>query len=175
MAQVEFVIFDIETTGMKPEEGHAIVELAAQRIRERQVVETFNSMVNPGRLIGPEAVAVHGITNEMVTREGKALIEVVPAFTLFAQGATLVAHNLKFDISFINYHLHQLGLPPLANPVLDTLELARKSLRLGSYALAYLAKHFGIPQPTAHRALADVEVTREVLFRLLDLKATRAS
>lgn len=168
MAEVEYVIFDVETTGMKPEDGHAIVELAAQRVRGGMVVDTFSTIVNPGRHVDPEAVAVHGITNEMIAKEGKPLIEVIPAFMLFCEGATLVAHNIKFDLGFLNSHLRQFGLPPLANATLDTLELARQKVAVASYALSYLAKHFGIPQPTAHRALADVEVTRELLFKLLD-------
>ncbi|MDP3985951.1 MAG: 3'-5' exonuclease [Candidatus Veblenbacteria bacterium] len=165
----EYVIFDVETTGIRPEEGHAVVELAAQRVRERQVVDTFSSIVNPGRSIEPEAVAVHGITNELVAREGKSFVEVLPAFVLFSAGATLVAHNIKFDLSFVNHHLKQLGLPALANPMLDTIELAKQKVAVASYSLTYLARHFGIPQPQAHRALADVEVTRELLFKLLDL------
>ncbi len=169
MPDGDYVIFDVETTGMKPEEGHAIVELAAERVRGREVIETFSSLVNPGRKAETEAIAIHGITNEMIAREGKPLLEVIPAFMLFCEGATLVAHNIKFDLSFINKHLKDLGLPPLNNPLLDTLDLARSKLMLGSYALSYLAKHFAVPQPTAHRALADVEVTRQVLFKLLDL------
>ncbi len=171
MDSTEYVIFDVETTGMKPEDGHAVVELAAERIRGREVVATFDTIVNSGRSVDPEAVAVHGITDAVIAAEGKPLIEVIPAFPLFCEGATLVAHNIRFDLGFVNHHLRQFGLPPLSNPVLDTLELARKKVVLASYALGYLAKHFGIPQPKAHRALADVEVTRELLFKLLDLKA----
>ncbi|MBI5466529.1 MAG: 3'-5' exonuclease [Candidatus Kerfeldbacteria bacterium] len=170
MTEVDYVIFDVETTGMKPSEGHAIVELAAQRVRDRQVVDMFDTIVNPGRSVDLEAAQVHGITDEVVRREGKPLLEVIPAFTLFAEGATLVAHNIRFDLQFVNHHLEALGLPPLQNPLIDTLDLAHQKLLLGSYALGYLAKHFNIPQPTAHRALADVEVTRELLFKLLDLK-----
>ncbi len=166
----DYVIFDVETTGMKPEEGHAIVELAAQRVSGRDVVDTFQSIVNPGRLVDPEAAAVHGITDAVIAAEGKPLIEVVPAFMLFSEGATLVAHNIRFDLGFMNHHLKALGLPPLGNPLLDTLDLARQKVLVASYALGYLAKHFAIPQPTAHRALADVEVTRQLLFKLLDLK-----
>lgn len=170
MVDLDYVIFDVETTGMKPEDGHAIVELAAQRVRGREVVDTFDTIVNPDRLVEAEAAAIHGITNEVIKREGRPLIEAIPAFMLFSENATLVAHNIKFDLSFINKHLCDLGLPPLANPLLDTLELARSKVLVASYALGYLAKHFEIPQSKAHRALADVEVTRELLFKLLDIK-----
>lgn len=166
---LDYVIFDVETTGMKPEEGQAVVEIAAQRVQGRKVVDSFSTLVNPGKKMEAEAVAIHGITNEMVAREGRPLVEVMPAFMLFAAGATLVAHNIRFDLSFVNWHLKQLGLPVLANPTLDTIELAKKKVSVASYSLAYLAKHFSIPQPKAHRAMADVEVTRELLFKLLDL------
>ncbi|MFH1866592.1 MAG: 3'-5' exonuclease, partial [Patescibacteria group bacterium] len=147
----DYVIFDVETTGMKPEEGHAIVELAAQRIHSRQVVDVFDTIVNPGVKIDKEAQAVHGISNKIVADLGKPLIEVIPAFVLFSSGATLVAHNIGFDLSFINKHLKDLGLPILNNPTVDTLELARSKVLVASYSLAYLAKHFGIAQPKAHR------------------------
>jgi len=167
---IDYVIFDVETTGMKAEEGHAIVELAAQRVHDRQVVDVFDTIVNPGKKIDKEAEAVHGISNELVKKDGKALIEVIPAFVLFANGATLVAHNIGFDLSFINKHLKDLKLPTLTNPIVDTLQLAREKVVVGSYSLAYLARHFNIPQPKAHRALVDVDVTRQLLFKLLDLK-----
>lgn len=165
----EYVIFDVETTGMKPEDGHAIVELAAQRIYDKKIIDAFDYLVNPGKKMEAEAMAIHGITNEMVQREGKQLIEVIPAFTMFCSGAILVAHNIRFDLSFINNHLRQLNLPALANETLDTLALAKQKVILASYSLAYLAKHFNIPQPKAHRAMADVEVTRELLFRLWEI------
>ncbi|MFH1111569.1 MAG: 3'-5' exonuclease [Patescibacteria group bacterium] len=166
----DYVIFDVETTGMKPDEGHAIVELAAQRVHSRQIVDVFDTIVNPGVKIDKEAEAVHGISNKVVAEQGKLLIEVIPAFVLFASGATLVAHNIGFDLAFINKHLKDLGLPIAANPTLDTLELARNKVAVASYSLAYLARHFGIFQPKAHRAMADVDVTRQLLFILLDLK-----
>jgi len=166
----DYVIFDVETTGMKPEDGHAIVELAAQRVRGREVVDTFQSIVNPGRKVDPEAAAIHGITDAVIAKVGKPLIEVIPAFMLFSEGTTLVAHNIRFDLGFLNNHLRLLGLPPMPNQTLDTLELARQKVLVASYALGYLAKHFQIPHPNAHRALADVEVTRQLLFKLLDLK-----
>lgn len=170
MSNSDYVIFDVETTGMKPEDGHAVVELAAQRVRGREVTDTFDTIVNPGRKVDADAVAIHGISNEVIAREGRPLIEVMPAFTLFAEGAALVAHNIRFDLGFLNAHLKQLGLPSLVNPTIDTIELAKeKGVIVASYALSYLAKHFNIPQPKAHRALADVEVTRELLFKLLDL------
>ncbi len=166
---IEYVVFDVETTGMDPKMGHAVVELAGERLKQGKVIDSFDTLVNPNRRIDPESTAVNGITNEMILHQGKPLIEVIPAFMLFAEGATLVAHNAKFDLSFINKHLHDLGLPPLSNPVLDTLELAKNKLMIGSYNLGYLANHLGIPQPKAHRALADVQVTREVLLKLLAL------
>ncbi len=171
---IDYVVFDVETTGMKPEEGHAIVELAAQRIHNRQVVDVFDTIVNSGVKIDKEAESVHGISNKIVAEQGKSLIEVIPSFVLFVSGATLVAHNIGFDLSFINKHLKDLGLPNLTNPTIDTLELARSKVAVASYSLAYLARHFSISQPKAHRAMVDVDVTRQLLFILLDLSADKA-
>lgn len=166
----EYVIFDVETTGMKPAEGHAVVEIAAQRVHNRQVVDVLDTIINPGVKVDKEAELVHGITNEMIQKEGRSLLEAAPAFVLFSSGATLVAHNIGFDLAFINKHLKDLGLPALTNSTIDTLELARSKVAVASYSLGYLAKHFGISQPKAHRAMADVDVTRQLLFTLLDLK-----
>ncbi len=165
----DYVIFDVETTGLKPEDGHGVVELAAQRVHGRQVVDVFDSLVNPGVKIDKEAEAVHGISNDQVQKEGKSIMEVIPSFVLFASGATLVAHNIGFDLGFINKHLKDLNLPAISNPTIDTLQLARSKVVVGSYSLMYLARHFSISQPKAHRAMADVEVTRELLYKLLDL------
>jgi len=171
MSSVEYVIFDVETTGMRPQDGHAIVEIAGMKVSgSGNVLESFDTIVNPARPLDAEAAAVHGITQEIINKEGKPLIEVIPAFMLFCEDATLVAHNIQFDLSFLNKHLQDLGLPLLGNPIIDTLELARQKVLLGSYSLKYLAQHFAIPQPTAHRALADVDVTRQLLFKLLEIK-----
>ena len=160
------VVLDVETTGFRPEEGHEIVELAAQKILRDQVLEEFHALVRPSRSLDPEVIRIHGITDELLALEGKSGQEVFPSFVQFIGGHTLVGHNVAFDLGFINAHLVRLGLPKLANPTIDTIEVARRLLILPSYSLEKVAQYLKVPQPEAHRALADVNTTREVLLRL---------
>lgn len=169
-----FVILDTETTGLEPEQGHTVVEIAAQRIEGRTVVDQFVSFVAPGPVIDPEALAVNGITFEMLAGAPEPAV-VFGKFTDFLGRDALVGHNLPFDLGFVNAHLFKLGRTRLSNPTFDTLDLARRLLILPSYALQNVANFLKIERSTAHRALADVETTREVLFKLLDRAAARSA
>lgn len=164
----ELVILDVETTGLEPELGHAIVEIAGQKLQGREVTGEFVTLVDPGQPVPADSAAIHGITQDMIGREGRPIAEVMDEFLDFIGAAGLVGHNLAFDLSFINRHLRLLGRPPLTNPTLDTLELAKRYLILPSYSLKSVAAYLKVPQPKAHRALADVITTREVLFKLIE-------
>ena len=129
---LDYVIIDVETTGMNPKEGHAIVELAAMRVRDRKTIEVFDNIVNPGREIDAEAAAINGISNEMIKQQGKLLIEVIPAFAMFVGESILVGHNIGFDLAFINSDLKQFGLPELANECIDTIALAKSKVAVAS-------------------------------------------
>jgi len=103
-----------------------------------------------------------------VHANGKWAEEVFPKFTEFVGDAVLVGHNIRrFDFPFIQAHYSRLGLPLLTNDLLDTLELSRSVLRLPNHKLGTIATHFQISTAGAHRAMADVIMTREVLRRLL--------
>jgi DNA polymerase III epsilon subunit family exonuclease len=164
----EFAVIDVETTGFKPEEGHVIVELAAQKIQGQTVVEQYQTLVQTDRPLGPDNVLFNGISAELLAAEGKLGQDIFPAFRTFLGPAVLIGHNIPFDLSFLNKHFSLLGLPPLTNNVLDTLLLARKYLILPSYSLESVARYLQVPQPTAHRALADVETTRQVFLKLVE-------
>ncbi len=167
----EFVVFDIETTGLSFQEGAEIIEIAGQKVIGRELAGEFHSMVMPKRPIPAEATAINGITNEMVRAQGKAESEVFPKFIEFTKDAVLVGHNiLGFDIGFVNAHLRRLGKPAMGNYVIDTLIMSRRLLPgLGSYKLGSVAEHFNIDYSGAHRAMRDVEINREVFLRLIDI------
>ncbi len=164
----EFVVLDVETTGLDPMLGHEIIEVGAQKLRGREVVGEFVSLLKPSKPVPAEALAVHGITNEQLMTEGQTAAEVIPAVLKFIGPAIVIAHNAAFDLGFLNAHCQRLGLPPLKNQAIDTVEIAKRYLILSSYRLASVAAFLKVPQPTAHRALADVETTREVFFKLID-------
>jgi DNA polymerase III epsilon subunit family exonuclease len=168
-----FVILDTETTGLEPERGHTVVEVAAQRIENRKVVDQFVSFVRPGSVVDPEAFAVSGITHEMLVG-APGSDEVLPKLADFLGADALVGHFLAFDLGFLNAHLTVLGRDRLANPTFDTKDLAKRLLILPSYALQNVANFLKVERSVAHRALADVETTREVLFKLLDRAAAKA-
>ena len=159
----EFVILDVETTAMKPEHGY-IVDIAALRVRDGQVVDRFESLVNPGRsIVGHQ---VHGLTDADVTGAPTAA-EVLPKFVAWAGSTPLVAHNVSFDLPFVKRHLpNDVEWEPAA--VYDTLELAYQLYPdAGSYRLADLMRFvLGKDHGAAHRAMPDAEATAEVFIAL---------
>lgn len=166
--QKTFVIFDIETTGFKVEEGHEILEIGAEKMVEKTVVDTFHAMVRPTRPIPEESIRIHGITQEIINSEGRDPKEVIQEFIAYAGDAVLVGHNINFDLGFVNAYAVKFSFPTLSNQTLDTCEIARKTLIIPSYSLDRVSKYFGIENSQAHRALSDVEVTRKVFLKLLE-------
>ncbi|MBI4425999.1 MAG: 3'-5' exonuclease [Candidatus Kerfeldbacteria bacterium] len=164
----EFAVIDVETTGFKPEDGHEIVEVAAQKIRGQSVIGQYQALVQASRPLDPGSVLFNGIGPELLAAEGKAGHEVFPVLHAFLGSAVLIGHNIPFDLGFLNKHFTLHALPPLTNSVLDTLLLSRKYLILPSYSLESVARYLQVPQPTAHRAMADVETTRQVFLKLVE-------
>ncbi|OGJ49555.1 hypothetical protein A2335_02115 [Candidatus Peregrinibacteria bacterium RIFOXYB2_FULL_32_7] len=164
---IPFIVLDTETTGLEP---GGIIEIAAQKIRGGQVVDEFHSIVNPDCQIEEGATFWHGLTFDMIQRQGRLVAEVMPDFVKFCGNVTLVGHNIDFDLKFINHHLKNLGLALLKNPTVDTLVLARKYISLGisNNKLSTIAEHFGISSDGAHRAMKDVTMTKEVFLRMIN-------
>ncbi len=167
---IEFIVYDVETTGLSPLRGDRIIEIAAVKLKNKQIIDTFETFLNPQRLIPEEASRINHITDEMVSDAPKA-IEVLPDIIDFIGGGCLVAHNVKFDLDFLCYELASIGRKLNENiPAVDTLKMARRYLpHLGSFKLGKLTQNFGIINEDAHRALADVKATAAVLIRLLEM------
>lgn len=168
-----FVVFDTETSGMRPDDGHSIVELAAQKVQRRRVIGEFHALVNPGHALDSAAAEIHGISELELIAKGKQPPEVFPAFASFISSWPLVAHNVGFDIAFLNAHHQRLQLPLVQNTLIDSVAVARALLIIPSYSLQAVARYLKVPQPEAHRAMADVTTLREVLFKLADRAATK--
>lgn len=168
---LDFVVLDVETTGLDPAAGHDVIEIAAQKVHGRDVVGEFVTLVRPSRPLPADVVAFHaknGITQDLLEKEGKDSDLVVPELVTFIGNSVIVGHNVQFDLGFINEHLKRINLPPLANQTIDTLEIAKRYLLLASYRLSNVAAYLKIPQPSAHRALIDVITTREVFYKLIE-------
>ncbi len=155
-----YVALDLETTGLSAERD-AIIEVGAVKYRDGEPVETFDTLVNPGRPVPYEITLLTGIRNEDVIGKPK-FEQVAPALQRFVGGVPIVGHNVAFDLGFLRYRNLF-----LENPGLDTWELASVLIpSRPSYSLASLAAHFGIPSPEQHRALNDADVTGK-LFEIL--------
>jgi DNA polymerase III subunit epsilon len=165
--EVEFVILDTETTGLRPGPNR-VIEIAGIRMRSGEAIDSFQSLVNPNRRLPPFIVQFTGITQEMVSGAPGAE-EILPDFLQFIDGAILVGHNVGFDIGFLSYEAQLLGY---AFPIdgLDTIPLARRFLPdLRRFKLDSLAGHLKIPMVNRHRALGDAKVTAAIFMKLLNL------
>ena len=154
VSNVTFVVFDTETTGFSPTTDR-IVELGAVKFRNGEVVEEKSWLINPGRKIPYWATKVHGITDEEVKNE-PAFADIYPEFLEFISGSVLIAHNAKFDISFVKAEATRAGRELPANKVIDSLALFRKWYpKSSSHSVAAVAKHAAVRTDTLHRAAAD--------------------
>lgn len=151
----DYVVYDLETTGMSPY-SDSIIEISAVKVVEHQVTDTFSMLVNPGRPIPYGATAINGITDEMVEDEPD-ISAVFPLFIDFIGDMVLVGHNIHcFDMKYIWHVAEMLYGKTVSNDYIDTLPMARKKLpALAHHRLVDIAAHYHINTEGAHRALAD--------------------
>ena len=161
----EYVVFDLETTGLNPNQC-GITEIGAVRLRGDKTIDTFSTFVNPGMPISPQITDLTGITNEMV-KDAPGIGEALAMFKQYAGDTPLAAHNAPFDMSFIKKHGgdHDIAF---ANTCLDTLLLLKRLFpQQKSYSLGKLAKDFGI-KLRHHRALDDAVCTAELMKKCFE-------
>jgi DNA polymerase III epsilon subunit family exonuclease len=161
--EIEFTIFDTETTGLKPRSGDRIVEIAAIRFKGEEKIATFQTLINPHRFLSPAAFEVNKITSDML-KDAPLIETVMPRFLDFIQSSCLCSYNAVFDLGFLNSELKIIGRDfPKDIVVVDILSMARRLMpELGRHALSYVAESLGIKEEQEHRALADVELTLKV-------------
>jgi DNA polymerase III epsilon subunit family exonuclease len=167
ITEVEFTIFDTETTGLTPESGDRIIEIAAAKLKNNTMGEVFQSLVNPGRPVSPAAYQVNRIGDE-VLKTAPAIEEVLPRFLDFLKNDVLCSYNANFDLAFL---LNEAGISNIKMPddliVVDILTMAKRIFpHLERHALWFVAKGLGIEAQQQHRALSDVELTIKVFNRL---------
>lgn len=172
LRETTFVVVDLETTGGRPSgDNHdSITEIGAVKVRGGEVLGEFATLIDPGRRIPPQIVALTGITSAMVS-DAPTIGAVLPSFLEFCRGAVLVAHNAGFDVGFLRAAAERNNLPWPTPPVLCTVRLARRALtrdEAPSVRLSALAQLFGAATRPTHRALDDARATVDVLHGLIE-------
>lgn len=170
--QLTYVVFDTETTGLLPDQGDEIVQIAGLRVvnNRRHPGEDFESLVNPGRSIPEASTKVHGITEAMVA-EADPIESVGRRFHRFAEGSVLVAHNAPFDMAFLKRHAKGIGAR-WDHPVLDTVLLSAVLFgQSEKHTLDALCERLGIviPPHLRHTAMGDTVATADVFIKMLSM------
>ena len=164
-----YVVFDLETTGLSASEGDSIIEIGAVKMQNGEIIDTFDLFVDPKRELNEEIIKITGITNEML----KGAIDektAVERFMDFIGDCSVVAHNAKFDMSFINMAFLKYDLGRFSNTVIDTLGLSRYLESNQRYHnLATLVIRYDIPwdEDKHHRANYDAEGTALIFYKML--------
>ena len=155
----QFIVADIETTGLYPER-HEIIEIAAIKVNSRSNNHaTLSGLIIPKEMVTKKITDITGISNEMLERDGETLDIVMHQFLDFVGDLRLVFYNAPFDMSFLVKAARQINRE-LPNPVSDALDMARRAFPgMPSYKLSELAKAGGIDAAGAHRALKDCRMT----------------
>ncbi len=165
------VTLDTETTGLEWKNGDRVIEIGAVEILARRVTgQHYHQYLDPEREIDAEAVAVHGITREMLQNQPK-FAEIADAFLDFVRDATVVIHNAGFDVGFLNAELARCGRPPLeqhVRAIVDTMKLAKAQEPTKRASLDALCERYGIDNRhrTLHGALLDAQLLAEVYLAM---------
>ena len=164
------IVLDTETTGIKPSEGHRIIEVGAVEILDREITSTeFHKYVQPNRKVG-ESVNIHGITDKFLINKPQ-FNQISDDLLSFIEGTTLVIHNAPFDLGFLNNELKIIGIKETIEnicPIIDTLELSKQQRPGTMHNLDALCRRFGIDTSarTRHGALLDAQILAQVYLAM---------
>jgi len=167
LADTEFVVFDLETTGAKTPPCR-ITEIGAYKVKNGAIVDEFQTLVNPETAIPPFISQLTGITDRMV-KDAPPFREVARDFLGFIGDAVLVAHNASFDLRFLNHEIGRMYEDyRVANAHLCTVQLSRKLLPdIENHRLKTVAAHYSVALVNHHRAADDAHATAHIFVNFL--------
>jgi DNA polymerase III epsilon subunit family exonuclease len=165
------VFLDTETTGASAQFGHRVIELGIVRMEAGRIVAEYQQLIDPCRRISAGVTALTGISQQMVDGQ-PTFARQLPAALALLNGAVVIGHNIRFDLSFLRKEFRGCGqeiVQVLGEvPVMDTVRIARRRFGRGGNGLQSLAPRLGILPTTAHRALADAQTTAGVFEKLME-------
>ena len=162
-----FVVFDLETTGFS-NKNDKITEIGAVKVKNFEIVDRFNELINPEKDISYKVQELTGITNDLI-KDKPTIEEILPRFMEFIGDSVLVAHNAEFDIGFINQKCKEMNIE-FKNKSVDTLMLSRILLpHLKRFKLNNLTKELGVPLHNHHRAVDDAAATAQIFIKFLEM------
>ena len=165
----DFVAIDTETTGLSPDKDR-VIDLAVATIKDRKIIDSYSSLINPRCHIPEEASRVNHIY-DMTVAAAPDFAAVAPQLLARISGQIIIGYNVKFDLDFLGYELGRIGLSVIASYI-DVLPLSRRAFPgLKNYKLETIALHLGLLNPGSvqdHRALSDAELTVKVFFACVD-------
>lgn len=174
LTELNYTVFDTETTGLNPSHGDEIISIGAVRIVNGHLLqhEAFDQLIDPHRSLPKESTRIHGITPQMLKGQPD-IIQIIPVFSQFCEETVLVAHNAAFDMRFLQLKEATTGIR-FTHPVLDTLLLSEViHPNQESHRLEMIAERFGVHVIGRHTALGDAIVTGEIFLKMIPLLAEK--
>jgi DNA polymerase III subunit epsilon len=174
LRDLTITVVDTETTGLKPETGARVIELALVRLAPGgEIIDTWSTLLNPGVQIPAETTAIHGLTDDDVAG-APSFADVADAVTARMRGCVVAGHNVGFDWNFLRNEYRLAGIDAPVVPLVDTLEGARRHLTgLSRHRLGMCCEHLGITLDGWHAALADTVATAHLLYQLIEMAERR--
>lgn len=161
----QYVVIDIETTGLNNDDE--IIELGAILIKDKNVINTYSTLINCDKKIPSEIVNLTGITQNDVLNCGISLKDALEKFLNFCGNNLLVGYNINFDINFLQKSCKSVGLPFIKNKTIDVMKLAKKNIFSNSgYSLSTIATQLDIQHEKIHRATDDCLLTYKIFEKL---------
>ena len=162
----EYIVVDLETTGLDPYKGCEIIEIGITIIINGEIVKNYSRLIKPKNIIPNFITDITNIDNDMVKNE-ECIEVILPKFREYIGDRVIIAHNAKFDLKFLNYYLEKMNLNPITKYIC-TLELLKqnKSYKGKNKKLETACKYYNIENINAHRADSDTLATAKLFLKI---------